>query len=961
MKRILLSSAATVLSLLLFAQERSFWTPVNESAINRNVFANRTRPQNFRLFQLRTAEFKTSLRSVPSERSVSSAASSFVLSIPDAEGRIERYRVVEAPVMHADLQARYPGIKSYAGKGIEDPASTIRFDVSPLGFHAIILSSIKPTIYIDPVDKQGDYYIVVSREDIIDFKKEFQCLTTEAGSGLTEKSGATLRNANDGKLRTYRLALCASGEYSQFWLDGTETSDAGRIAKVLAAQNNHMTRANAIFERDFGVRLVLVANNDAVIFLNASTDPWNSNNLNSATQTTCDTRIGSANYDIGHLVHRASNNGNAGCIACVCKAGSKGSGFTSYSNLTDNENFVVDYLTHEMGHQLGANHTFTFSNEGTIAQVEPGSGSTIMGYAGITGSTTDVQPHSDDYFHAISVQQVTDYIQSGSGGCATATVTNNTTPAVNAGSDYIIPRSTPFILTATATDADAGEALTFCWEQNDPRGTGFSTVPSATAASGPQFRSFKPVTTLARTFPEISSILSGVNSNKWEVLPSIARTLHFRFTARDNHSGGGANESDDMVLTISGTAGPFAVTAPNTAVNWNVGTTQTVSWSVNGTNGAPVNCTNVAILLSTDGGQTFPITLAASTANDGSELITVPNNSSTACRIKIAAIGNVFFDISNVNFAIGGTPSGCAAPAGLNTTAITAASATVSWMAVSGANSYDVDYKASSSSTWLVAATATTATSVNLSALQASTSYDWRVRANCVSSVSNYTSSGFTTTAATGACPGVYDVSTNGATSGAATIPLNTDIKGTISTRNDNDYYGFVITTGGTITLSLTTLPANYNLSLLNSAGNQIGSSQNNGTTDEAISATIAAGTYYARVFPKANASNASSCYTLKVATGTASRGDEYIIETNSKLGLALFPNPAKDVLNVVIDNGAANTELKVFDIYGRLVMQQKTSLATTPLSITGLSSGVYMIRVKKNDGASGNIKFVKE
>jgi hypothetical protein len=690
--------------------------------------------------------------------------------------------------------------------------------------------------------------------------------------------------------------------------------------------------------------------------LNAATDPWNSNNLNNGTQTTCDNVIGSANYDIGHLVHRASDNGNAGCIACVCKAGSKGSGFTSYSNLGNNDLFVVDYLTHEMGHQLGANHTFTFSNEGTVAQVEPGSGSTIMGYAGITGSTTDVQPHSDDYFHAISIEQVTNYIKSSS--CATLSTTNNNIPTVNAGVDYTIPKSTPFTLTGTATDADAGDALTYCWEQNDARGTGSSTVPGATATSGPQFRSLLPNLSTSRTFPALGSILSGTNSNKWEVLPSVARTLHFRFTARDNRSGGGSNESDDMIVSVSSATGPFAVTAPNTAVTWGVGTSQTVTWSVNGTNGTPVNCANVAILLSTDGGLNFPVTLAASTPNDGSQVVTVPNNPGTTCRIKIAAVGNIFFDISNINFTIGSAPPDCTNPSGLNTTAITPNSATLNWGSVTGANNYDVDYKQSSSASWLPVVIGTTATSANVSGLQASTSYDWRVRTNCTGAASTFSQTSFTTSAVTSACPGTFDVNTNGTISGAATISLNTDIKGTISTRGDNDYYGFTAT--GTITVSLTTLPANYNLSLHNSSGSQIGISQRNGTSDETITANVPAGTYYVRVFPKANASNASNCYTLRV-TGTASKGEEYIVGTNTKINVNLFPNPAKSILNVMIEGNDGNADIHLFDIYGRLVMQQRTGVVTTPLNIARLSSGVYMLKVMKNDKEISNIKFVKE
>ena len=857
--------------------------------------------------------------------------------------------------MDEGLAARYPGIHSYVGKGVENQGATIRFDISPWNFHGMIRYPNEPTVYIDPIDEATNTYIVVSRKDVVDYRVTFQCLTDAVPDARTAGDDAALRNADDGRLRTFRLALCATGEFSQFWLNGTEANDAERKAKVLAAQNTQMTRANGIFEEDFGLRLVLVANNDAVIYLNPSTDPWNSNNLNSGTQTTCDNVIGSANYDIGHLVHRASDNGNAGCIGCVCKSGSKGSGFTSYLNLTS-DFFVVDYLTHEMGHQLGANHTFTFSNEGTIAQVEPGSGSTIMGYAGITGATTDVQPHSDDYFHAISIEQITNYIKAANGGgaCAVVTVTGNATPTASAGSDYVIPRSTPFILTGSGTDADGADMLTFCWEQMNQRATGFSTVPSATATAGPQFRSYLPNGSSSRTFPQLSSILSGANSNKWEVLPSVARTLNFRFTVRDNHAGGGNNRSDDMVLTISGTTGPFAVTAPNTAVTWGTGTAQTVNWSVNGSNATPVNCASVNILLSTDGGQTFSIVLAANTANDGSEIINVPNNPGATNRVKVEAVGNIFFDISNVNFTIG-TAATCADPNGLASSNVTNTSATVGWNAVSGANSYDVQYKTTSSSTWINAAVGTTNLSVGLSGLAASTSYDWRVRANCSSSSSNYSQASFTTTGVGGGCPGIYDISSNGSAPGAATIPLNTDVLGNVSVRNDNDYYAFNITSGGTITLTLTNLPANYQLALLNGSGGQVALSQNNGTASETINATVAAGIHYARVFPKANASS-SSCYTLRVQTGTASRGGNGLFTQ-----VSLYPNPARATVNINLGNLEGASDIQFFDVQGRMVLQKRVNAMNAQINVESLPPGIYMVKLKNNLAEVLLTKFVKE
>ena len=838
--------------------------------------------------------------------------------------------------------------------------------------------------------------------------------------------------------------------------------------------NTAMTRTNAIYERDFGVRMVLIANNDAIIYLTASSDPWTSE-FNTKTQQTIDAVIGSANYDIGHLVHRAGNNGNAGCIGCVCKAGQKGSAFTSHTAPVGDP-FVVDYLTHEMGHQFGGNHTFAHSYEGTIAQCEPGSGSSIMGYAGITGSTTDIQSHSDDYFHARSIEQISNYIKSAS--CGTVALTGNNAPVAAAGSDYVIPKSTPFTLTGSGSDADVSDVLTYAWEQIDARSSSSPTTPSATATAGPVFRSYAPVTITSRTFPRLASILDGTNGYKWEVLPSVARTLNFRFTVRDNRSGGGNNKSDDMAVTISAAAGPFGVSAPNTAVSWPVGSTQTVTWTVNSTNAAPVNCANVAILLSTDGGQTFPVTLLASTPNDGSQAITVPNNPSASCRIKVAAVGNIFFDISNVNFTIGGTAPACSAPAGLTATGITGSGATVSWSPVSGAVGYDVDYKVSSAGTWTVAATGTTSTSVNLTGLNASTVYDWRVRTNCGSATSSHATAQVTTTGSGGGCvtayesnetlaaaasvpvntavsaaigssadkdwysftigatsnlnitlgslPGDYDLllynsagtelarsenggtsseaitssnaaagtyyvqvlgynganstscysltigatavstgcsstydnSSNGTVGGAPQIPLNTNITGLISPSGDNDYYRFVVTTGGTISITLSTLPADYDVRLYNSTGTtQVGISQNGGTGTETINYTAAAGTYYVRVYGYNNANSATQCYTLRVATGTATRGEVLLVD---KGGLQLYPNPASGWVRIQLPRTGA-ADIRVFDMYGRLVMRQQATGDQTRLDVTRLAKGMYTVKASVNGIESDPVKLVKE
>ena len=960
-----------------FSQADKFWSPNNDNrsdiatdkAVARNSY-----PGEFKLFNLNGPSFREELLSIAGSRRIKPST---VISIPNADGDIEQFEVVEASNFEPDLQAQFPEIRAYSGKGITDKYATLKLSLSPEGVQTMVFRTEKDNEFIEPYSKDHSIYSVYKahREK---GKLPWTCTTDDKQmvSDINSKVSATALavGGSTGQLKTLRLAQSCNGEYANYF----GATSSAQVGLVLGAYNATLTRCNGVYEKDLALHLNLIANTTSVIYYSPSTDPYTTlSSWNLQLQKTLTSVIGSANYDIGHMFGASGGGGNAGCIGCVCvdpatsNSLAKGAGITSPADaVPQGDNFDIDYVVHEVGHQLGANHTFSKSLEGTGQNKEVGSGITIMGYAGITAQ--DVAPHSIDIFHETSIAQIQANLANKSCPVSTDITSNNAAPVVAAVNNYIIPISTPFALTGLATDAN-DDALTYCWEQNDNSTTsGTGSVASPTKATGPNWLSFSPTISGTRLFPTLSTILAGLNVTgplpggdagvNIEALSSVSRTLNFRLTVRDNHAYSstapvavGQTAFTDVVITVTNTAGPFQVTAPNTNIVWNAGSSATVTWSVNGTNAGSVNCSAVNILLSTDGGNTFPTVLAASTANDGSEVITVPSTPGTTNRIKVEAVGNIFFDISNTNFTIGSAAPLCGDPSGLTSSAVTQTSATIGWNTVSGAISYDVDYKDASSSTWINAATGTASTSVNLTGLSTNTSYNWRVRATCPSATGNYVQSQFTTAGIPSVCPGSYDVSTNGNTSGAAQIPLNIDVYGLISTRGDNDYYQFT-TTDGTITLSLTTLPADYQLDLLDGSGTVLQSSTNNGTNSETINRPVTAGNYYARVYPKSNgAFNAGSCYTLKVQTGTASRiATENGAVVSNKL--IVSPNPAGYKVNLAftIPTGG-NATISVINQTGAVVSTKSVAVNagdnTRNLDVANLANGVYFIKIQTRSG----------
>ena len=960
------------------------WTPTKAKRTNQNEIS-----VTGDAYSLDIPLLKNQLKNA---QEMGSNAQAVEISIPTKGGKIEKFAVYSFPVMVKELADQYQ-LGSYVGTSVSDPGKYLRFSLSPTNFQSMIIDNGNYE-FIDVLQNNKTVYLVHSKTAPAG-GKSFNCSTAEDPAAVAQisemlKKGNHFSNQpsdfsknSDRKYRTMRLALAVTGEYTTF--------HGGTVAGALSAMNATMTRVNGVFEKDFALHLN-IQNYPSIIYTNAATDPYSAAAAGSAgawnleVQQDLTAKVGDANYDIGHLFGASGGGGNAGCIGCVCVAPTtavpkgKGSGYTSPGDaIPQGDNFDIDYVAHEMGHQLGGNHTFSHGLETAGTNMEPGSGSTIMGYAGITGTNTDVQAHSDPYFHAISIVQIQTNLTSKT--CDVETAVANNIPVISALPTYNIPKGTAFVLSATVTDPE-NDPMTFTWEQVDNASTTINKTNLGTTTSGAAFRSVLPSTGGAtRYFPRLSSVLAGTldnSNNLWEAVPTVARSMQFAITVRDNNPAFNQQQTTNGVQNIVvGNDGPFTVTTTSGGNN----SPTPVTWTVANTTASPYNVANVKIDYTTDNGATW-VTLIASTPNDGSENVTftgVP--SGTSVKLRVSAVGNVFYAVSTVTVTSVAACSG-AAPTGLTASAITGTSANLSWGTISGAT-YTVRYRIVGSATWTTVNTSTA--SLALTGLTPATSYEYQVLAICATTSPYSGSFNFSTSAV------VYCTasSTNTTYEFIANVSLanvnNTSGPSMYTDYSTNAALQINVTAGMQYTLTVTkdwsaggadydavSVWIDYNNDgTFDTSVRVMASPVTNTATPVSTQFTIPTTAVTSvplrmRVIDiYAGSANAGATYNSPCGTFTYGEVEDYNVfitpqlstsDIDPKNGIEIYPNPVSDVLNISKVSDKASFE--IYSVTGQIL--NKGIVRDGKIVVSELIKGNYILKITDKE-VSSNFKFIKK
>lgn len=577
------------------------------------------------------------------------------LSLPLPTGGFATVQLIPTETLSPSIAAQFPDWKTWQINGLDGKVSSGRAELTALGFTAMLIMQNGDTLFIDPVTAttkaaERSYRSLSKQTNSGLFKNRFQCSTHHPETEALALDSSPMIAARAGEdLKTYDIAIAATGEYTQY--------HGGSKTTALSAITTTINRMNEIYQRDLSIKLRLVSG-VTTLYSDAATDPYPStgSNLLNENQTVLDNLIGSENYDVGHLF--TTGDGGLAVVEAACRNSYKAQGVSGWDTPTG-DIFAIDYVAHEVGHQFGATHTFN-SNSGScsgsnrIAKTayEPGSGSTIMSYAGIC-SPDNLQIHSDSMFHSGSINQITTYTQTSTGAtCADSTRLSNANPVVNAGQDYTLPARTPFILTGSATDSNTADTLSYSWEQID---LGSSSKLDIDTGDNALVRAQLPTSSPSRTIPRLTDLLSSSHTYG-ETLSSQTRAMNFRLQVRDAKGGIGA---DEMLINVQDTGSAFEVTAPkNTSLV--AGSALNVTWNVAKTDQAPIACNTVDIALntiSTTPNENFQ-TLLSNTPNDGAASVTLPSSLGTKNTIRVKCNNNIFFALSDANPTSAGNGNG---------------------------------------------------------------------------------------------------------------------------------------------------------------------------------------------------------------------------------------------------------------------------------------------------------------
>lgn len=631
----------------LILSQSNVWKPAAISVDDSQVTFN-----DAGFFELETGTLRQMIKNAPSGLQ---KHSNIVLKLPIDRETLQNFAIYEASNFSPELQVAYPTIRSYIAIGIDDPSASARISISPYEFYATLTSGNFDDVTIEKLAGTAETYVVYAGKNK-ETTEHFDCEVRTLGEPEAETG---VLNSNDGLLRTFRLALSTTSDYSSFHLQrlgiNPNASTTEKRTAIMSAVNMALTKLNAVFERDVAIRLELVSNTDELFFLDQDSDPFTFNdkglNINE-NQNICDNIIGSDNYDIGHVLS-AAHYGGLAYLGAVCWPGYKGGAASGLSEPVGDSFYMI--VAHEMGHQFGANHSFNNPCGGNVSQsssIEPGSGTTIMSYAG--ACPPNVMRDRIHYFNSLSIQEMWIGITRGNSQCGVTSPTNNGAPTATTATSFFIPKSTPFVLEGQASDPDdpTGAGLTYSWEQFNPQEAPMP--PRNVNTVGPLFLINEPLTSPVRYMPNMETIRLGATENRWEVVPSVSRIMNFRFLVRDNAPGGGATASANTRITVDDSAGPFVVTSQNSGATWTTRTTETITWDVANTDAGRVNAAEVRILFSADGGYTYPHILADGVPNNGSARVPVPNINTSTGRVMVRGKNNIFFDINNSDIIVTG-------------------------------------------------------------------------------------------------------------------------------------------------------------------------------------------------------------------------------------------------------------------------------------------------------------------